>query len=478
MSRQILSAIFTSLLLSCHAAFAVDYHIGPGQPLSRIADAPWNDLRAGDHIFIHWKSTPYREKWIVSGQGTATEPITVSGVPGPAGQLPVIDGRDAQTPRNISYWNEARGVLKIGGDLNPDEAPSTYIVIENLDIRSGRPPYGFTDDHGSNQQYANNAAAVYVEVAQHLTLRNCIMRDSGNGLFIGVNGGRTQDILIEGNRIHDNGIEGSIYQHNTYTSALGIVYQNNYLGPLRNGAEGNNLKDRSAGLVVRYNWIESGNRQLDLVDGEDSASVVGHADYGKTFVYGNVLIEPDGAGNSQMVHYGGDSGNERIYRKGTLYFYHNTVVSTRSGNTTLVRLSTNDEHADIRNNILYATAGGDYLAILNSAGIAELRNNWISAGWVSAHGSLSGSLDAQGNLVGDAPGFTDAAAQDFSLVQDSPAMDQAISLAGPALPHPVLHQYVKHAGSESRLQVGQPDLGAFERCPESECAMLFHNGFE
>ncbi|WP_419641612.1 hypothetical protein, partial [Thiolapillus sp.] len=63
-------------------------------------------------------------------------------------------------------------------------------------------------------------------------------------------------------------------------------------------------------------------------------------------MYGNVLIEPDGAGNSQMVHYGGDSGdsgdsgNESIYRKGTLYFYHNTVVSTRDGNTTLVRLST------------------------------------------------------------------------------------------------------------------------------------------
>ena len=478
MIRQNLSAAILVSLLCCHTVFAADYHIGPGQPLSRIADVPWNDLQAGDHVFIHWQSTPYREKWIVSGLGTAAQPIVVSGVPGPTGQLPVIDGRDAQTPRNISYWNESRGVLKIGGDLNPNEVPPTYIVIENLDIRSGRPPYGFADDHGSDQNYASNAAALYVEVAQHLTIRNCILRDSGNGLFIGVNGGRTQDILIEGNRIYDNGIEGSIYQHNTYTSALGIIYQNNYLGPLRDGAEGNNLKDRSAGLVVRYNWIESGNRQLDLVDGEDSAAVVDHADYGKTFVYGNVLIEPDGAGNSQMVHYGGDSGNESIYRTGTLYFYHNTVVSTRDGNTTLVRLSTNDEHADIRNNILYATAGGDYLAILNRAGIAELRNNWISAGWVPAHGSLSGSLNDQDNLVGTEPGFANAAAQDFSLAQGSPAVDEAVSLVTAALSQPVLRQYVKHARSEIRSQSGQPDLGAFERCPQSECAMLFDNGFE
>jgi len=351
-------------------------------------------------------------------------------------------------------------------------------VIENLDIRSGRPPFSFTDDHGSSQSYARNAAAIYVEVAQHLTIRNCALRDSGNGLFVGINGGRTQDILIEGNRIYENGIDGSIYHHNTYTSALGIVYQNNYLGPLRDGALGNNLKDRSAGLVVRYNWIASGNRQLDLVDGEDSNKVVQHADYRKTYVYGNVLIEPDGAGNSQIVHYGGDSGNENIYRKGTLHFYHNTVVSTRSGNTTLVRLSSNDEHADIRNNILYASAGGDYLAILNSAGIADLRNNWISSGWVAAHGSLSGTLNASNNVVGSDPGFRDAGRQDYSLTRNAEAIDQAMPLADAALAYPVLKQYVKHANKEARSQSSIPDLGAFEYCPELECQPLFSDSFE
>ena len=52
--------------------------------------------------------------------------------------------------------------------------------------------------------------------------------------------------------------------------------------------------------------------------------------YRETFVYGNVLIEFDGEGNRQMIHYGGDSGREERYRNGTLYFYHNTVVSTRT----------------------------------------------------------------------------------------------------------------------------------------------------
>ena len=42
-------------------------------------------------------------------------------------------------------------------------------------------------------------------------IRNCTIRDSGNGLFIGAFDGDTQDILIEGNWIYDNGIEASYY---------------------------------------------------------------------------------------------------------------------------------------------------------------------------------------------------------------------------------------------------------------------------
>ena len=230
-------------------------------------------------------------------------------------------------------------------------------------------------------------------------IRNCILSDSGNGLFIGAYDGDTQDILIEGNWIHGNGNVGSVFEHNTYTAAIGIVYQSNRFGPLRAGAGGNNLKDRSAGLVVRYNWIEGGNRQLDLVDAEDSDVLVNHPSYRETFVYGNVLIEPDGAGNSQIVHYGGDSGATAIYRKGILHFFHNTVVSLRSGNTTLLRLSTDDESADVRNNVLYVAAAGNRLAMLDADGALALSHNWTKPGWVASHGGLSGVIDDDGTGV-------------------------------------------------------------------------------
>ena len=196
------------------------------------------------------------------------------------------------------------------------------------------------------------------------------------------------------------------------------MFQYNRFGPLCAGCGGNALKDRSIGTVVRYNWIESGNRQLDLVDAEDDPSLIVDPRYRETYVYGNVLIEPDGAGNSQIVHYGGDSGDTAIYRKGTLHFYENTVVSTRSGNTTLFRLSTNDESADVRNNVVYVTATGNRLAMLDSAGQLALRANWFKTGFVSSHSGLTGTITTPvPNVTGTTPGFVDEGGQDFHLTR-------------------------------------------------------------
>jgi len=41
-----------------------------------------------------------------------------------------------------------------------------------------------------------------------------------------------------------------------------------------------------------------------------------------------------------------------------LYFYNYTVISTRTDRTTLFRLSSLDESADVRNNVFYVTQPG------------------------------------------------------------------------------------------------------------------------
>ena len=210
---------------------------------------------------------------VICRQGTAAAPITVRGVAGPGGALPVIDGNGATTRPQLNFWSETRGVIKIGGANSPAGTMPKFITIENLDIRSARAPYTFTADDGTTQTYGANASAIYVEKGENITIRNCIMHDSGNGFFVASSDAAvSRDILVEGNYIYDNGNTGSVYEHNNYTAAVGITFQYNRFGPLRSGASGNNLKDRSAGLVVRYNWIEGGNRQLGLVDGEDTRS--------------------------------------------------------------------------------------------------------------------------------------------------------------------------------------------------------------
>ncbi|MCO6511678.1 MAG: putative Ig domain-containing protein [Aridibacter famidurans] len=459
------SCLLAALALGASTQAAV-YEVRPGTPLDTIAEVPWATLAPGDLVLIHWRAEAYKEKWVICRQGTASQPIVVRGVPNAKGELPVIDGRNATTPSGLNFWSEQRGVIKIGGANTPSDTMPRHIVIENLEIRSAHPDYTFTGDDGTVQNYTSSASAIYVEKGEHITIRNTVLHDSANGFFVASSDGTvSRDILVEGNYIHGNGIVGSAFQHNNYTAAIGITFQFNRFGPLRAGSVGNALKDRSAGLVVRYNWIESGNRQLDLVDAEDSVQIREDPGYRRTFVYGNVLIEPDGAGNSQIAHYGGDSGAVSTYRKGKLYFYNNTVFSTRTGNTTLLRLSTNDETADVRNNILYVTAAGNRLALIDDTGVVDLSHNWSKSGIrVSHSGSPSGTVNDDGTgITGVAPGFVDELSQEFGLAEGSPAIDAGTSLHPDALPvNAVAFQYVKHGQSEARPSVDQIDLGAYE----------------
>lgn len=180
------------------SARAAVYDVGPGQPLAAIGDAPWATLQPGDEVRIHWRPEPYREKWVIGRSGTAQAPIVVRGIAGPGGARPVLSGDGATTPAPLDYTNEQRGVVKIGTSNVPPSTLPSHVVIENLEIRSAHPDYTFYDDRGALKTYAKNAALIYVERSAHLVIRNCVLHDSGNGLFIGAFDGQTTDIRIEG----------------------------------------------------------------------------------------------------------------------------------------------------------------------------------------------------------------------------------------------------------------------------------------
>jgi hypothetical protein len=375
----------------CPSGGGETYQVGPQQRMRRLSDVPWDNLGAGDRVLVYWRPEPYREQILISAQGTAEKPVRICGIPGPGGQSPVITGQNARNARALGFSyapTQERGVvvlsLRIGEKWG---SKPRYVVLSGLSLRGASPDYSFTDQEGKTRHYSKSAAALFIERGEHIVVRRCVLTDSANGLFVASGDSEevmSRDILIEGNHIYGNGIADSMYQHNAYTEAIGMVYQFNRFGTLRSGAGGNALKDRSAGTIIRYNWIEGGAHLLDLVDPEDSAKIASaDPEFHKTYVYGNILFNgPFDGGN--LVHYGGDSGNTAAYRKGILFFFNNTVVirgeERTRWNTAVFRLETRDEQADVRNNIVFRE-GSTHLFLSDGPGGLRLGTNWVSQGF-------------------------------------------------------------------------------------------------
>jgi hypothetical protein len=102
--------------------------------------------------------------------------------------------------------------------------------------------------------------------------------------------------------------------------------------------------------------------------------------------------------------------------------------------------------------------------MLDADGVLDLSHNWTKPGWVDSFGGSPTTIHDDGTqLEGDAPGFVDEAAQDFSLLGDSDAVDAGGALHPDVLPdHAVAAQYVRHQTSGPRPLDAAPDLGAFE----------------
>lgn len=470
-----------------HRGSGTDYAVGPGKPYTSLGAVPFENLKAGDTVRVYHRSEPYREKLMISGQGTAEAPIRICGVPGANGALPVIDGENATTRKELDFpfdGHQVRGLVIIGHNHDrPYELTPSYITLEGLEVRNATPPNTFTDKAGKRQSYSAIVAGIFIERAKHLTIRGCIVTGNGNGIFGGTGGGveLSEDLLLEGNYIHGNGSLDRSYEHNVYIEASNVVYQFNRFGPPRMGRDGNqgaNIKERSAGVVIRNNYIEDGAHILDIVDAQEAkATTVAMPSFHSTHVYGNVIVrgaEPSGT----LIHYGGDSGALADYRKGTLYFYNNTVVVKNVGykdytRTGIFELSTNEETVVSRNNVYFTAEAavevrpvgllGQRDTIFN--GIGNFAGDWMSKG-ITAHNINPGGSDKiNAKLIGldsvmrgEQPGFRDFAADDYALV--GPGLPPAVDLPK-EIPRALAPQasYVKHQRGKAAPDAGKR-LGA------------------
>jgi hypothetical protein len=388
-----------------------DYQVGPsaGQ-LSSLDEVPWESLKAGDTVRIFHRATPYLGKFLITASGTAGAPVRVCGVKGPNGERPIISGAGAVTRKTLVYGGpsaapiqESRAVVMIKADANVWTATPSHVQVDGLAIRSAHPEYTYTDTGGVVQRYASFGACVWIDRGHDITLADNEISDCTNGVFSkSTDDGDfavTKNIRLAGNHIHGNGVVGDDHEHNTYMQSVGIVYEFNHYGPPRMGALGNAIKDRSVGTVVRYNRLEEGARALDLVEAEDFPSTaLANAAYRTAHVYGNQIVKTGDTGS--FIHYGGDhqgstpeaSWGEPIFRRGTLYFYNNTVHA-RGRVARLFQLSTTLERAEVWNNVFFfegtvstpsMRASSEVGSSWTAGGILNLGRNWISSNWADS----------------------------------------------------------------------------------------------
>ena len=505
-----------------HNGSGTDYPVGPGQVYATISDVPWGSLAAGDTVRIFYRLTPYKEKIIISTDGTEQNPIRVCGVPGPSGERPILDGDGATNDPDDSdaYGTYApmEGLAMILLWNRDYDLKVHNIIIDGLHIRNAKNSFNYTSMDGSSHAYLDGAACIRVQAGDNIVIRNNELENCGNGIFTMSQeyneASLTRNILIEGNYLHGHGQPGSYLEHGVYVQAIGATYQYNRFGPNAAGAEGVTLKERVAGSVIRYNWFDSGSsRVLDLVEVEDAApwylvseylaelgcsSVdncpnidqdrlqkvqAADAAYRKNYVYGNFfnhIGSQTEAGN--IVHYGSDN-DEALSHNGTLYFYNNTVSIRQDQDDSwrfrLFYLGNRDatansqETAEVFNNIIYyAPENTDTPAYFCwddiNAGTFNLGKNWFNADWNNSetlgecyyYGSdPQPIMNGAGNLLD-----TSESPIPINLTtlapNDTPLVrGQAQSLPPDLLAdHPLTHQYVRHQGFEPRPSM--TDLGA------------------
>lgn len=478
-----------------------DFQVGPGAgQLASLALVPWATLAAGDTVRIFYSATPYRGKFLIAASGTATAPVRVCGVKNASGQRPIIDGQNAVTRAGLdygdststAYLHQTRSVIvvkKLGAQ--PWQAFPSYIQIDGLEVRGAKPGNTFTDAAGVVRPYVEFGACIWLDRGQNITVADNVIHDCNQGVYSkSTDDGDfavTRNIRLAGNYIYGNGIVGKETLHNTYMASSNIVYEFNRYGPLRAGAGGNAIKDRSVGTVVRYNRIEEGAHAIDLVEAEDfPIYALAQAAYRTTLVYGNQIIKSSGTGST--IHYGGDHfgsapgahWGEPFFRQGTLYFYNNTVrLTATSGTGQLFQVSTTLERVEAWNNVFVFDAGITYPALranqdVNTAywtpgGIVNLGRNWISARWADSdpYHTVPGQVLGQANMVAGPAAPVDPATLvplAGSAVIDAAQTAFSSAVAAALAAHPVAYQLDTQFNPRARTVLGAGvDLGAIER---------------
>ncbi len=479
---------------ACAASEGLLFEVGPGKAFATPRDVPWIRLLPCDVVKIYYRTDPYKDIVFIGARGEKDKYITVMGVPGPNGEQPVFDGVNAVSPpatgTGMPPVFDGFGMIILGRPINIGNGMTSaawgykpgYLHITGLKVQGARLPATFTALSGASTTWPGFTSGIYANPVEHLAVTNCEFSGNGIGLFVKSdydymapaptylgNARQSRGLLVRNNYFHDNGIAGDASLHNAYSEVIGSVYEYNYFGR-PTGASGDNIKERSAGIIFRNNYIDGGMHNIALRDPESNGSYEAiqkdafNEDLVKyAFVYNNHFVQRGIGENGGILigHGDGDYGGQSQFRYGKLFFYNNRVVSkydymmyARDGVGIFEMLNYNrGTEVNALNNLFYATSatatgtptnfalffwGGvaNFATYVDANGVTQ-NSNWInryietmpnwgnySSGPNNPNLYAGTKYDGSGhpNLVKQAgdPGFMDFANGDYSLKPGSP----------------------------------------------------------
>lgn len=389
MILNILSIIFSLLIPTI--GICVDYHVGAGQAITTLSGISWSSLQAGDTVYIH--PGTYHEKINISGQGTESNPIRVIGVLDGDGNRPVINGENATTPSSADYrWTDP-ALVQINCLVSIMPSASllpTWVEIKNLEITGARVYNTFTAENGSIYNYGAFASGIYIRSVQHVLLKNCYIHNNNLGIYNWTGSGDaaydglSSDLIISGNNFINNGRYQGYGEHQIYTEALRTTIEYNHFGPNTSGAYGSQIKDRSGGTIIRYNYFDENSElgwMIDLVEPENGWDAIGTTDlYKQTFVYGNIFRRT--RNHELLIHWNGDNAastrGRAVVDGGKLLFYNNTVID----------VSNSTDVWDGFYRVVSSRGGSGDCLTQEMPGVVDMRNNIFASQAAGSNGYL------------------------------------------------------------------------------------------
>lgn len=423
-------ALFILVILLCNykPAFADIYDIGADYKYKQLADVNWDSLQPGDAVQIHWRKDPYHEKIIIRCSGTEDNPIVIRGVKHPTYGLPVLDGKNARQFQKLdSIEGGRRALIIIGGKTSADN-----IIIQGLELRNANNTQKYRQGK-KTISYGHNAAGVYVKKSKNTHIKDCIIHSCCIGVQTSYYPG-VDRVTLSSNYIYNNGdFTRKRWGHNVYLCANKTLVQFNRFGKLY--SDGNNIKDRSQHLVVRYNWIEGAwSYQLDLVEYEKYLNA-------SAYVYGNVIVQGTVVANPKMIHFGGDDGGSR---GGILYFFNNTVHA-KSG----------------RLEAFFSINKFDCRAILINNCFLGKPRIWIGNGYVTGSNNLFPPGSNINGFINTVFGGVEQILKNKKIPY-FPKSNSLLVNRGKNLSQKIQYMPLPYYGKEKRPFDGRIDIGAYE----------------